>query len=61
MTITGTSFLSLLKGLKSSHLLPIADRVIAGHEKGGLFCRITCQHFIYRVDQHCDTMLGSNI
>ena len=28
MTITGTSFLSLRKGLKSSHLLPIADRVI---------------------------------
>ena len=28
MTITGTSFLSPLKGLKSSHLLPIADRVI---------------------------------
>ena len=23
--------------------------------------RIACQHFIYRVDQHCNTMLGSNL
>ena len=28
--------------------------------KGGAACMI-CQHFIYRVDQHCNTMLGSNL
>ena len=22
---------------------------------------MTCQHFIYRVDQYCDTLLGSNL
>ena len=28
--------------------------------KGGCVC-ITCQHFIYRVDQHCHTLLDCNL
>ena len=28
--------------------------------KGGA-AYMTCKHFIYRADQHCDTMLGSNL
>ena len=28
--------------------------------KGGVVC-MTCQHFIYGVDQHCHTMVGCNL
>ena len=28
--------------------------------KGGVVC-MTCQHFIYGVDQHCHTLLGCNL
>ena len=28
--------------------------------KGGVVC-MTCQHFIYGVDQHCRTMVGCNL
>ena len=28
--------------------------------KGGVVC-MTCQHFTYGVDQHCNTMLGCNL
>ena len=28
--------------------------------KGSVVC-ITCQHFIYGVDQHCHTMVGCNL
>ena len=28
--------------------------------KGGMVC-MTCQHFIYGVEQHCHTMVGCNL
>ena len=37
----------------------VDDRDLQGW-KGGVVC-MTCQHFVYGVDQHCHTMVGCNL